>query len=162
MIIDDHQQSVLIFQDRKTKIIQKFQTIIIVQEGAQYLPKDLNFDLEQTLLIVIPNSITSIDAGCFSECSSLTNITLPDSIKSIGDYCFYKCSSLPNITLPDSIKSIGVKCFSECSSFTNITLPNSITSIGYNCFSIYSHYLISYFLIQSHQLVIIVYLNVYH
>ena len=83
--------------------------------------------------ITIPDSVTSIDSGAFSGCSSLTSITIPDSVTSIGDYAFY-CSSLTSITIPDSVTSIGDYAF-YCSSLTNITIGSGVTSIGWEAFS---------------------------
>ena len=39
----------------------------------------------------IPESVTSIGDGAFSDCSSLTSITIPNSVTSIGDGTFYEC-----------------------------------------------------------------------
>ena len=45
----------------------------------------------------IPNGVTSIGNGAFSEFSSLDRITIPDSVTSIGNSAFSGCSSLENI-----------------------------------------------------------------
>jgi hypothetical protein len=84
--------------------------------------------------IEIPNSITSLGDGCFSDFSSLTRVSLPNSITSLGDFCFNECSSLKQISLPNSITSLGDSCFRGCSSLTQISLPNSITSLSQGCF----------------------------
>ncbi|MBO7300171.1 MAG: leucine-rich repeat domain-containing protein [Tidjanibacter sp.] len=46
----------------------------------------------------IPDSVTSIGAGAFSNCTLLTSITLPDSVTSIGDEAFSGCTNLTNVT----------------------------------------------------------------
>ena len=84
--------------------------------------------------ITIPNSVTSIDAAAFSGCTGLTSITIPNSITSIGERAFYECKSLRFITIPNSITSIGSNAFYSCSELTSITIPDSVTSIGYNAF----------------------------
>ena len=38
--------------------------------------------------ITIPDSVTKIGGGAFSECVSLTSITIPASVTNIGDYAF--------------------------------------------------------------------------
>ena len=40
---------------------------------------------------IIPNDVTSIDAGAFSACVNMTSITIPNSITKIGDYAFEYC-----------------------------------------------------------------------
>ena len=47
--------------------------------------------------ITIPNSVTSIGYGAFSDCGSLTSITIPNSVTSIGREEFSYCTSLKTI-----------------------------------------------------------------
>ena len=84
--------------------------------------------------ITIPNSVTSIGYGAFSDCGSLTSITIPNSVTSIGDYAFFECISLTSITIPDSVTSIGGYAFAWCSSLASMTIPNSVVSIGSDVF----------------------------
>lgn len=42
----------------------------------------------------VPNSVTSIDEGAFSECSNLTSVTIPQSVTNIGAAVFMDCDSL--------------------------------------------------------------------
>ena len=46
---------------------------------------------------IIPDSVTSIGSGAFSNCSGLTSITIPNSVTYIGDYAFEGCSKLKEI-----------------------------------------------------------------
>lgn len=46
---------------------------------------------------IIPNDVTSIDAGAFSACVNMTSITIPNSITKIGDYAFEFCYNLKEI-----------------------------------------------------------------
>ena len=82
----------------------------------------------------IPNGVTGIGNGAFSDCQSLREITLPDSVTSIGEYAFFDCQSLREITFPTSVTNIGESAFSGCESLCKITLPDSVTSIGNNAF----------------------------
>ena len=85
--------------------------------------------------ITIPNSVTSLETGCFYGCSGLTSITIPNSVTSLGDYCFEDCSSLTSITIPNSVTTLGQDCFRDCSSLTSITmLPSTPPSTGSNIF----------------------------
>ena len=113
---------------------------IVVEEGnAKYDSRNnCNAIIEtssNTLIIgckntTIPNSVTSIGKGAFSECSALTSITIPNCVTSIGDWAFYGCSGLTSVTIPNSVTSIGDSAFSGCSGLTSVVIPNSVTSIG--------------------------------
>ena len=70
--------------------------------------------------VVIPNSVTSIGAGVFYDCSSLTSITIPGSVTSIGDSAFCGCRNLTSITIPGDIVSIGDEAFFCCSNLKKV------------------------------------------
>ena len=84
--------------------------------------------------ITIPNGVTSIGDSAFEYCNSLTSITIPNSVTSIGNNAFHDCTGLTSITIPDGVTSIGDREFYNCNSLTSITIPNSVTSIGDSAF----------------------------
>jgi len=47
----------------------------------------------------IPDTITSLNYSCFSECSKLTSIAMPASVTSIGKYSFLQCTGLTQINV---------------------------------------------------------------
>ena len=117
-------------------------TGIWVTEGNSHYSSDASgvlFSKDKTTLVqypgafaayAIPDSVTSIGAGAFGGCTSLTSVTIPDSVTSIGQHAFNGCRSLTSVTIPDGVTSIGAYAFSECSSLTSVTIPDSVTSIG--------------------------------
>ena len=46
------------------------------------------------MMIILPNTITSIDNNSFANCISLSFIIIPDSITSINENAFYGCTTL--------------------------------------------------------------------
>ena len=80
--------------------------------------------------ITLPNSLTAINAGAFSECDSLTSVVIPESVGAISSYVFTGCSNLANVTLPSGATSIGSHSFSNCTSLASINIPSSVLTIG--------------------------------
>ena len=67
----------------------------------------------------IPDGVTSIGAGAFSDCTGVTSVTIPSGVTSIGERAFYKCT-LKNVTIPSSVTSIGDWAFIFVSNLTDI------------------------------------------
>ena len=84
--------------------------------------------------IIIPNSVTTIDAYAFCDCISLESITIPDSVTSLGEHAFYGCYNMTSATIGNSVTSIGENAFAACMAMTSITIGNSVTHIYSNAF----------------------------
>ncbi|MBR5726753.1 MAG: leucine-rich repeat protein, partial [Muribaculaceae bacterium] len=82
--------------------------------------------------LTIPNSVTFIKNGSFTNCSGFTNLTIGNSVTEIGGGAFYNCSGFTgSLTIPNSVTMIGEEAFRGCSGFTgDLTIGNSVTSIG--------------------------------
>ena len=70
--------------------------------------------------IQIPNSVTRIGDGAFSQCINLTSVEMSNSVKIIGEWVFSGCISLTSIEIPNSDTSIGNAAFSYCDSLTSV------------------------------------------
>lgn len=104
---------------------------------------------------VIKEGTTSINAGLFSNCTAMTNVTIPESVVFIGENAFSGCTSLPiengiryadcyaiettdktltDYTLKDSVRYLGNNLFNGCKSMTAMTIPAGVTQIGNRTF----------------------------
>ena len=117
--------------------------IIAIPKSAQ--AADSDFVIENGVLtkyngsggkVVIPNGVTEIGHGAFSECTSLTSITIPNSVTEIGYGAFRQCTSLTSIAIPNSVINIGSIAFGGCTSLKSITIPNSVTEIDGSAFGV--------------------------
>lgn len=73
--------------------------------------------------VVIPQDyngypVTTIGAGAFAECTSITSVSIPEGVVSIGDYAFSSCSSLKTINIPNSVTLMGELPFNKCDALT--------------------------------------------
>ena len=141
---DGNDETYVITDDKFMFRIRNGQYTLISYFGTEEtvtLPRDIGgnsydiYSMGGVRNVIIPDGMTSITWGAFSECSSLTSIVIPDSVTSIGSSAFSGCSSLTSIVIPDSVMSIGNSAFSECSSLTSIVIPDSVTNIGESSFS---------------------------
>ncbi|MBQ6897736.1 MAG: leucine-rich repeat domain-containing protein [Clostridia bacterium] len=82
----------------------------------------------------IPDTVTRIEASCFSDCEELTHVEIPDSVKEIGSLAFFKCKGFETIAIPDGVESIGSDGFSYCAKVTYIYVPESVKFIGHHAF----------------------------
>ena len=96
------------------------ETIIILPDTITTIDYELFKGFEKLKSITIPDSVTSIEGSAFEGCTSLTSITIPDIVTSIGGKAFYGCSSLSSITIPDSVTSLGDWAFEDCSNLKEV------------------------------------------
>ena len=87
---------------------------------------------KDSLSIVIPDCVESIEDGAFCGCKMLT-ITLPKSLLKIGDRAFADCRGLTSIRFPNSLKVIGKEAFAGCERLDGYIIPGGIT-IGEDAF----------------------------
>ncbi|MBE5938198.1 MAG: leucine-rich repeat domain-containing protein [Lachnospiraceae bacterium] len=85
--------------------------------------------------MTIPNTVTWLGEGIFSECAKLTSVTLPvnSDITEVPESMFNYCSSLKSITIPSGYTTIGNSAFQN-SALAGIYLPDTITDINASAF----------------------------
>ena len=104
--------------------------------------------------MTIPDSVTSIGSGAFSNCAALTGIWVTEGnshyssdasgvLFSKDKTTLVQCpGTLAACTIPDSVTSIVGYAFDGCASLTSVAIPDGVTSIGhgafYNCTSLTS------------------------
>lgn len=94
---------------------------------------------ELTGALIIPDGVTDIESTAFQKCANLTSLTLPNSILNIGSSAFQECSKLTGtLRLPSQLKTIESQLF-QSNQFTSIIIPNSVTTIKEH--SLFANYL---------------------
>ena len=100
-------------------------------------------DGEQSHNITFVGIVTSLDNGCFENCTNLTSVVISNSVTSLGSACFNGCTGLTSLMIPNSVVTLGSYCFYRCTSLPSVVIPNSVVSLGTYCF-LYCSSLIDY------------------
>ena len=74
--------------------------------------------------IVLPNSLISISASTFQDCSTLQRIDIPNSVTTIGTSAFSGCKQMTEVTMGNSVTAIGEVAFNECESLTKVNISS--------------------------------------
>lgn len=80
--------------------------------------------------IRLPDSVTYIGDGAFSNAVSLTDVPIPDTVRNMGHSVFASCDKLQAVRLPDGLCEVPDHTFSSCSSLEEARLPDSVVTIG--------------------------------
>ena len=100
--------------------------------------------------VELADSIQTIGAGAFQNCSEIGSVSLPSGLETIGDGAFEGCTSIREITVPEGIKTLNSvfkgctglqhahlqdglesmdSAFYGCTSLRDINVPNSVTNM---------------------------------
>lgn len=80
--------------------------------------------------LTIPENVTKIGSGAFSNVSNIKTVIISGNVKEIGDNAFAYNTTLQKVVLQDGIERIGSKAFYQCYNLSQLDLPDTITSIG--------------------------------
>lgn len=86
-------------------------------------------------IYAVPETVTQIEEGAFSDSTTLVELTLPEGLRNIEASTFCGCSSLKSVKLPGSLLKIRSYAFKDCVSLESIDLPQGLTTIGYDAFA---------------------------
>ena len=86
------------------------------------------------LKITGKSKLATINSGAFSG-SALTKISLPQTVTELGKGAFSDCTELKSVKLSNGITEIPENAFSSCKALTSLQITSGITSIGDGAFS---------------------------
>ena len=92
---------------------------VVIQYGA--------FQGAPMTSVVLPNTLTTIQAKAFYDCDSLTSLVIPADVTSIGTLAVAECASLDTIEVKTTL--VGTYMCQNCTSLTEATI-RSLTSVA--------------------------------
>ena len=84
--------------------------------------------------VYLPEGVTRIGFGAFSDCSNLAAVSLPTSLTTMGDWAFYRDGALQQATVPEAVKRVGAATFAFCTSLAKVEIPRGMKSIAQHAF----------------------------
>lgn len=85
--------------------------------------------------VVVPESVTKIEATAFYRCENLQSIHLPENLNMISMDVFGGCVHLDSVYIPDKVDYISPGLFYECYFLRHVHLPDSASGIGFSAFA---------------------------
>ena len=117
----------ILFKDEKTS-----DPLYYSSGGKLYINGSKVSDLI-TGKLIIPESVSTIPAGTFIDCSKITEIEFPSSVVSIGASAFSGCTGLKNLIISDNVTNVSSNAFWGCSGLENVVIGNGVDSFdGFN------------------------------
>ncbi len=121
----------LLLMDEETGSLTIPETVTAIGEGAFT-------NLEGLKTIIIPSTVKRIEKNAFRYNKTLENVIIQEKegegLEYIGPGAFYGCSNLKTINLPDTITTIESECFRGCTQLSNIKLPANLTVLTAHSF----------------------------
>lgn len=124
--------------DEDGNIVYKDKLIELLSHCGNYYWKDIiNYFVQLSGIaeIVIPENVTRLCGGLFSNCSKLKRVVLNKNIINIPEKAFYNCVSLEEIhTDNKNINSVKSYAFSGCEKLNKFESLSNVKTIGENAF----------------------------
>ena len=102
-----------------------------IVETAQY---SNNYKAKSPKRVILPEGVTSICNGAFSDFALMTECNIPDGVTKIGSSAFSGCSKLKHMFLPNSVDTIGASAFNECKALDSLDCGKGVKYIGKKAF----------------------------
>ena len=84
--------------------------------------------------VTLPEGMTRIGFGAFSDCPNLAAVSLPTSLTTLGDWAFYRDGALQEATVPEAVRRVGAATFAFCTSLAKVEIPRGVKSIAQHAF----------------------------
>ncbi|MGN1120066.1 MAG: leucine-rich repeat domain-containing protein, partial [Oscillospiraceae bacterium] len=84
--------------------------------------------------ITLPETLTSLGASAFKNCTEINNVTIPDGVRTLSKSLFESCSKLSTVSYGENITIVDDKCFYKCIALESFKFPKLTATIGTSTF----------------------------
>ena len=134
-------QDGILYNKEKTEFVHIPQAVkgaVTIPEGVTEISNGEFSNRSLLTSIVIPEYVTLIGKDAFARCSSLECVTWNaencTSAGSVDSPIFTGCTQLTTVTFGENVTTIPAYAFYGCSGLTSIVIPESVTSIEIGAF----------------------------
>lgn len=85
--------------------------------------------------VVLPNSVTTLNAGAFEGCTALKQVSLGKGITTVSSQCFMNCTALETVTLLAKEVSVAARGFKGCTALTEVENQSVIKRVDESAFA---------------------------
>ena len=128
----------VLFNKEQTMLIDypegSLETSYHIPDGVTEIASGAFSDCRNLQEIIMPDSVIVMQESACKACSNLKHVTLSENLMEISDQAFYFCRNLEEISFPDGITKIGESAFASCGNLTDLIIPDSVTEIGRSAF----------------------------
>lgn len=126
------------FYGSDTKLYYSDQSKAFTKEDGILYSKDKTVvyrcDRDKAGSILLPQGVTALAFGAFTNCSAITSVSIPAGVTTIVYKTFGGCTALRTVSIPEGVTSIDDYAFLDCHSLSAISIPQSVKSLGYGAF----------------------------
>jgi uncharacterized protein YjdB len=74
--------------------------------------------------LVLPQSLTTIKEGAFTQVKTFKKLDIPDNVETIGNEAFISCSGIESLSIGAKLKTIGSSAFLYCYNISSISVSD--------------------------------------
>ena len=106
-----------------------------IEDGVLLSSENNLLLMDETGTLTLPDSVTVIGEGAFSNLEGLKKIIIPGTVKRIERNAFAYNKTLEEVIMLDGVEYIGRQAFIDCYNLKKVEMPNTINEIGSIAFS---------------------------
>ena len=126
----------LMSTDKNLDIMDEVTGSIIIPQNVTKIGEGAFSNLDGLRTIVIPGTVKEIGTNAFRNNKTLEKVIIQDGVETIGDNAFRSCSNLKSVSMTDSVNNLKPFAFAECTNLQEINLSNGITKLSDSVFDL--------------------------